>query len=184
MCTGDFDSIVVKENKNRIKAFLESLGYETIYESATFSNHVYSKPTPGWVDFVCISGDTSKTVLNSVRKMNGLADIEFEVACPEHMVALKVYTIKNEPGRPQPDTAEIKGLIDLELVNGKTVKEYFKKWNLSQAFHGMGKTRMLLDLDKDYLLPEMTLNFCGSQTRRRSHDGRIYRLPGAIPGGG
>ncbi len=133
--TRDLDFIARKKDKNRIKAFVESLGYETIYESAGFSKHVHPLSSPGRIDFVYVSGNTAETVFSEVRKMDVLADIKVQVVSPQHIAALKVFAIKNDPERLHSEMADLKALIDLGVVGEETVKSYFKKWNLLEVYN-------------------------------------------------
>ena len=128
--TRDVDFIVRKENKGHIIAFVESLGYETVYISEGFSNHVHPLSSLGRIDFVYVGESTANKIFSEVRRLKLFKNIHVPVASPEHIVALKVFAIKNDPQRFHSEMADIKALMDMKIVNEDTVKRYFKKWNL------------------------------------------------------
>ena len=128
--TRDVDFVVRKENKEHIIAFVESLGYETIYKSEGFSNHVHPISSLGRIDFVYVGESSADKIFSEVRRLKLFKNINLPVASPEHIVALKVFAIKNDPQRFHSEMADIKALMDMKIVNEDTVKRYFKKWNL------------------------------------------------------
>ena len=46
-------------------ALLESLGYETLYVSSGYSNHLHPLPFMGRVDFVYVPGDTAHVLFEN-----------------------------------------------------------------------------------------------------------------------
>ena len=52
--TLDFDLATESAAQPKLVAFLESLGYETLYRSAGYSNHVHVLPDLGRLDFVYV----------------------------------------------------------------------------------------------------------------------------------
>ncbi len=136
--TRDVDFIVRKEDKGQIIAFIESLGYETVYVSEGFSNHVHPISSLGRIDFLYISESTAHKIFSEVRRLKLFKNINLPVASPEHIVALKVFAIKNDPERLHSEMADIKALVDMNIVSEDTVKRYFKKWNLVDLYEANG----------------------------------------------
>lgn len=59
--TEDVDFIVRAAYQSRITAYLESLGYETIYRSAGYSNHLHPLAKLGRIDFIYVEAETADT---------------------------------------------------------------------------------------------------------------------------
>src|SRR5436309_16123753 len=63
--TKDADFAVDLTNQQRVVAFAESSGYETLHISSGFSNHVHPDPALGRVDFMYLSGPTADHVFEA-----------------------------------------------------------------------------------------------------------------------
>ena len=50
--TLDLDFVVDAEKQTALIEFMEAIGYETLYRSSGYSNHLSEKPQQGRVDFV------------------------------------------------------------------------------------------------------------------------------------
>jgi len=126
--TQDIDFIVRHEAQSRIVAYLESLGFETIYRSPGFSNHVHPLSGLGRIDFVYVKGETAERIFKESGKRMIFNDMSIPVVSPEHLVALKVFAMKNDPDRGFHEMADIKFLLGLPGVDLQTVKGFFEKY--------------------------------------------------------
>jgi len=119
--TRDIDFITRTTFQARIISYLESLGFKTLHRSQGFSNHVLSIG-PTRFDFVYIDGQTAQSVFSRVISKQFSDDIKLPVVCPEHLVALKLHAIKNDPGRKYRELADIKELCDRVVFDGELLK--------------------------------------------------------------
>ena len=133
--TGDIDFIVRRENQNELIAYLESLGFETIHRSTGYSNHAHKLSGLGQIDFVYVTGQTAAAVFGEARKMPVLGDLNMPVAKPEHLVALKVFAIKNDPSRRLREMADIEYLLHLPDVRMVDIRKYFDKYGQLKTLH-------------------------------------------------
>ena len=62
--TLDLDLATESAAQPKLVAFLESLGYETLYRSAGYSNHVHALPDLGRLDFVYVDRDTGRLLFS------------------------------------------------------------------------------------------------------------------------
>ena len=114
--------------------YLESLGYETLYRSSGYSNHLHPEHDLGRIDFVYVGGDTSQKLFTAIRHKEGPAG-PMPVPRPEHLIALKVLAMKNAPERVQQELADIRLLYSLDGINQDEVLGYFEKHGLKKRFH-------------------------------------------------
>lgn len=126
--TRDIDFIVRREDQRKVIEYLESLGFETIHRSTGYSNHVHKLSGLGQIDFVYVAGQTADAIFTEARKMPVLGKQVIPVVKPEHLAALKVFAIKNDPSRRLREMADIEYLLRLPGVNMAEIREYFEKY--------------------------------------------------------
>lgn len=59
---------------------------------------------------------------------------ELRVPRPEHLAAMKVHAMKNDPGRAFQELADIRFLLQLDGVDEGEIREYFEKAGLDERF--------------------------------------------------
>ena len=141
--TQDVDFLVRNKHQDEIITYLESLGYETIYSSAGYSNHVNPVSKLGRIDFVYVKGQTAKDIFRGTRRLLILGDLSLPVISPEHLVALKVFAMKNDPNRALRDIADVEYLLRLPEIEMEEAKKYFEKYGQMDRYYdiigGKGK---------------------------------------------
>ena len=129
--TRDVDFITRIEYQNKIVEYLESLGFETLNRSEGFSNHLHSIGNVR-IDLVYLDGETAQIVFNSTEKKLLFEDLELPVVSPEHLVALKLFAIQNDPNRKFKELADIKEIIQLTNIDKDTLQGFFKKFGMEE----------------------------------------------------
>ncbi len=124
--TADIDLITAADSQKKIIAFLENLGFETIHVSAGFSNHLH--PLGGRIDWVYVKGHTFEQIFTEIRYLEILPNLTFPVVKPEHLVALKLFALKNDPSRKFKELGDLKFLLELPGINLEEVQGYFKRY--------------------------------------------------------
>jgi len=132
--TMDVDLVAVAEAQRRVLAFLESLGYETLHESAGYSNHVHPMPAMGRVDFIYVGGDTGRLLFGQCIPALELGERRLPVPRPEHLAAMKVQAMKNDPGRTLQDMADIQFLLGMPGVDQEEIRGYFERAGLVERY--------------------------------------------------
>jgi hypothetical protein len=132
--TRDVDFIVRREDQERIIRFLETLGYETLHRSVGFSNHLHPFPGLGRLDFVYVAGETAEIIFSTTRPLFILDDLTLPVVRPEHLIALKIYAMKNDPRRTHREMADIQQLLRLPEIDTDEVRSYFEKYGQLEKF--------------------------------------------------
>ena len=134
--TQDVDFLVGYRDQDKIIRYLESsLGYETIYRSSGYSNHVHRLSGLGRIDFVYVKGATAESIFAETRRLLILDDLMLPVVKPEHLVALKVFAMKNNPDRALREMADIKELLSLPGLDTEEVRRYFEKHGQMERYH-------------------------------------------------
>ena len=137
--TQDVDFLVRGTHQSRIIAYVESLGYETIYRSAGYSNHVHPLANLGRIDFIYVEGETADIILSEARPLLVLDDISVPVVRAEHLIALKVFAMKNDPERSFREMADLQYLLKLPGLDLKEIRGYFEKYEQMEKYDELTK---------------------------------------------
>jgi hypothetical protein len=73
-------------------------------------------------------------VFTETRRLAGPGPIETPVARPEHLIAMKVQAMKNDPSRRFQDLEDIRFLVALPGVDLDSVRERFARAGLEERF--------------------------------------------------
>ena len=133
--TLDIDLVVEHDNRDRIITFMEAKGFETLHRSQGYSNHKHDDPVVGRVDFVYVQGDTAEKLFGATTNFAGPGGLNIPIPKPEHLIAMKVLAMKNDPERTLQDLADIRVLLAVPDVDRDEVRSYFEKHGLLERFH-------------------------------------------------
>jgi len=126
--TQDIDFFARGEDQDAIIGMLESIGFETMYRSTGYSNHQHPLSGLGRIDFVYAGGATADALFRDTRKLLVIGEMRVPVVSPEHLVALKVFAIKNNPQRALREMADIEYLLKMPDVDAEELKKVFEKY--------------------------------------------------------
>ena len=132
--TSDVDFVTEASVRKRLVNFLESLGYETLYSSPGYSNHLHPETEMGRVDLIYVDGETASRLFEAAVTSFRLGGRKLSVPRAEHLAAMKVHAMKNDPGRALQEMADIQFLLQLEGVDEDEIREYFEKAGLQEKF--------------------------------------------------
>ena len=138
--TSDLDFVTESQAQARLITFLESLGYETLHVSAGYSNHLHTDSAMGRLDFVYVEGNTSRQLFGAVQKMTVLGGISMPVPRAEHLAAMKIQAMKNDPERTFQEMADIQFLMGLPGVDRDQIRGYFEKSGQLERFHELERS--------------------------------------------
>jgi hypothetical protein len=138
--TLDLDFIVESSAQDDLIRFLESRGYQTLHRSSGYSNHVHPDLLLwGSLDFVYVSGETSRELFAACRTATGPGGLQILVPKPEHLAALKITAIKNDPARTFQDLADVRFLLNLPGVDRIQIRDYFDRQGMRDRFDDFEK---------------------------------------------
>jgi hypothetical protein len=136
--TRDVDFITRQEYQKKIIAFLESLGFETLNCSEGFSNHLHPIGMMKF-DLVYVTDETADTIFEATQKKVIFENLELPVVSPEHLIALKLFAIHNDPDRKFKELGDIKEILRHTVVDHPTIRQYFQKYNLESYYDELKK---------------------------------------------
>jgi hypothetical protein len=119
--------------QERIVGFLESLGFETLNRSEGYSNHLHSVEAIR-IDLVYVEGETAEKIFKSIQKKSLFENHEMPVVSPEHLVALKLFAVQNDPDRKYKELADIKEILRITGVEKDQVHDYFRKYGMEDYY--------------------------------------------------
>ncbi len=128
--TLDVDIVVDGAFQDQLIGFLQSQGFTTVHRSTGYSNHLHEDPNLGRIDVVYVRGETSRQILADMQVHPGPGGITIPVPRPEHLAAMKAYSIKNDPERTLRELADIRVLLDVPDVDREEVNSYFVRYGL------------------------------------------------------
>jgi hypothetical protein len=137
--TRDLDFVTESAAQHNLIAFLDSIGYETLHVSPGYSNHLHCDPAWGRLDFVYVSGETNRVLFKSTSKLIVLGEISVPVPRAEHLAAMKIQAMKNDPERTFQEMSDILFLMNLPGIDNNEIKEYFEKRGLIEKFYEIQK---------------------------------------------
>jgi hypothetical protein len=139
--TQDVDFAVDASARGPLVAFLESLGYETLYHSEGYSNHVHALEALGRVDCIYVGEPTASQLFEQGTTAT-LAGRRIRVPKPEHLAAMKVLAMKNDPTRVFQDMADLQHILGIPGVDVEEIRGYFERYGLLEKYD---EIRRILD---------------------------------------
>jgi hypothetical protein len=128
--TIDLDLLTERGVQERLVPFMESLGYETLHRSDGYSNHLHADREWGRVDFVYVDERTSRAVFGRLTERATIGGRRIALPRPEHLVAMKVQAMKNDPRRTLRDLSDVQELLSVVEADETEVRSYFERAGL------------------------------------------------------
>lgn len=132
--TFDLDLIVPFDAQEQVVEFLESRGYETLHLSSGYSNHLHAQSDWGRVDLIYVRGQTREKLFSEAREREVFPGVRALVPRPEHLAAMKVTALRNDPSRKWEELADIRTLLRVPGVDAGEVREYFERHGLAGEY--------------------------------------------------
>lgn len=138
--TLDIDFIVERAAQDVVVEQIEQLGFETLYRSEGYSNHVHEDPQWGRVDFVYVDGKTADQIFAGAKVFEGPQGLPILVPRAEHLIAMKVLAIKNDASRTLQELADIGALITTGGLDMNEIRQYFVLHGLEERLEEIIRT--------------------------------------------
>ena len=132
--TFDTDLVTDGDAQTGVVALMEESGFETLYRSRGFSNHLHPDRELGRVDFVYLRAGTRDRLFAAARKVPGPGGRMLLVPKPEHLAAMKVAAMASDPGRTFQELNDIRFLLTLPGVDRDEVRRFFARHGLEGRF--------------------------------------------------
>lgn len=109
--TGDLDIIIKDEDYPKARSILNEAGYRKVVEGNLFARFVHEEVLLMDLDAIFVDGKTLLGILKDAKETE-VQGIKLKVPSLEHLIALKLHSIKNNPeGRESIDLGDILELI-------------------------------------------------------------------------
>jgi hypothetical protein len=139
--TRDLDVVVEERVRSPLLSALTVDGFETLFTSAGFSNLLHPDPGLGRLDLIWLDGETSDRVFAGCRDVEGPGGVVLRVPRPEHLIAMKVSAIGDDPDRGLRDLADLQFLLALPGLDDNEVRGYFEKRELADLLERLKPRR-------------------------------------------
>jgi hypothetical protein len=128
--TFDLDLVTVSAAQPGLLGLLEGLGYETLHVSPSYSNHQHADADWGGIDVVYVDDETAARLFPPCPRRLKIGDRDALVPRAEHLAAMKVQAMRNDPSRIVQDLADVQYLLRLPGTDRAEVRGYFEKAGL------------------------------------------------------
>jgi len=133
--TADVDFLITKSDFDKIAGLLEQEGFKQNYAQEVFVRLSAEKPYLMDLDFMFVDKGTLDKIIKEAKETH-IAGKKFLVPSLNHLIALKLHSIKHNPGiREYKDLADIIELIRVNRLDAKT--EVFKALCLKYGTEGL-----------------------------------------------
>lgn len=130
--TLDLDIAADGERQEEVLAWLDKIGYECLHSSRGFSNHVHPQSRWGRLDVIYLRDATRSALLNHCRRLAGPGGLSVPVVEAQHLIAMKAYSCKVDPGRRSQDLSDVRALARLRSVPDSEVREIFERYGVAR----------------------------------------------------
>lgn len=131
--TKDMDFIIRYKDKRKAILFLEGIGFETIHESDSFSNHLHPIGALR-VDLMFVESATADAIFSSTEEKLVLDDVPIPVVSAEHLIAMKLFAASNNPDRLFKELGDIKEVFTRSGISPAIVRKYFIRYKMEKYF--------------------------------------------------
>lgn len=138
--TADLDLLTVQSAREDLVAFLEERGFETLHASNGYSNHLSSGAPRQRVDVVYVDAGTARQVFAGAFLSSAIHGLEILVPRAEHLIAMKVRAMKNDPDRRLQDLADIQALMRARDLDRAEIRAYFERDSLEPLYDQLEAT--------------------------------------------
>ncbi len=132
--TFDLDLVTVTAAQEPLVGLLAELGYETLHVSPGYSNHQHADPDWGGLDFIYVDGETAQRFFPACTRRLRLGQRDALVPRAEHLAAMKVQAMRNDPSRLLQDLADVQYLLRLPGTDSTEVRGYFERAGLLEWY--------------------------------------------------
>lgn len=121
--TQDIDWLVRHECQDKVISFFETLGFDTVHRSSGFSNHLHPLGLVR-IDIVYVRDPTASELFHAGRERAFLQNLRVKIPSPEHLAALKIFAVKNDPSRKLRELADLQWILTLRGIDKEQVRKY------------------------------------------------------------
>jgi hypothetical protein len=135
--TDDIDLVVDGDRDEEAIDALASLGFRTLQRYPGFSNHARGEGDEERVDLLFVRDETRDEIFRRASEVTTEYG-RFPVLHPDHLVAMKLFAVKQNPGRTLQDLQDVADLLGRGTVDKQTVLVYLTRYGLRERAQLLG----------------------------------------------
>lgn len=130
--TADTDLLVEEGLRPALLERLRGEGFEILQDAEGFTNLLHPVREVGRLDLIWVEGETSRRMFAAAVERTGPDGAALLVPAPEHLVAMKVKAIREQPTRVFRDAEDLRVLLSLPDLDENAVRETFERTGLGE----------------------------------------------------
>lgn len=130
--TADTDLLVDEGFRQALLERLRGAGFETLQDADGFTNLLHTDREIGRLDLIWVEGETSRRMFAAAVERTGPDEAALLVPAPEHLVAMKVKAMKEQPTRVFRDSEDLRLLLSLPGLDENAVRATFERAGLGE----------------------------------------------------
>ncbi|HMA65649.1 MAG: nucleotidyl transferase AbiEii/AbiGii toxin family protein [Fibrobacterota bacterium] len=131
--TIDIDLVVKLEDQEKVRIFIEQLGFQTTNCTTAFSNHTHPIGNLQ-VDFMYVSGFTADEIFKYVENRIIFDSRKYPVVSAKHLIAMKLFAAASDQDRLFKDLSDIKEIIKNTEIDTGELYTLFVKYGLEKYY--------------------------------------------------
>jgi hypothetical protein len=135
--TLDLDFVVARPDADAAVAALEKSGFETLRRTEGFSNHLRAAGSDR-VDLLFVAEPTAGALFAGATEQSIFGATSVAVVHPEHLVAMKLFALQQNPDRQAIDLEDVRALLHKGLVDSSVVSGYLVRYGLEEHRRALG----------------------------------------------
>ena len=114
--TNDVDILMTEETYAKARSLLENTGYKEMAKGDLFARFASEKSSLMDLDILFVDSETFKGMAKESKETQ-IRDLEFKVPSLQHLMAMKLHALKNNPNREMPDLMDLVNLIKINKID-------------------------------------------------------------------
>lgn len=124
--TFDVDIVTLAETQEAFVRYLAAHGFTTLHRSEAFSNHLHREL--GRVDAVYVRGRTAEALFARCWRLPGPGGVLAPVVAPEHLAAMKLASVRDDPSRLPGEKLALAFLLRLASADRVAMEAAFRRY--------------------------------------------------------
>ena len=133
--TVDLDLVVDEAVRADLGPRLSNAGFATDYDGEGFTNLMHQDPELGRLDLLWVEGSTRARLFEAAVTRTGPDGEPCLVPSPEHLAAMKLKAIRNQPTRVFRDGEDLRLLLSLPGIDENDIRESFERSGLLELYY-------------------------------------------------
>lgn len=130
--TADTDLVADDGSRPTLLPRLREAGFEILQDTDGFTNLMHFDREIGRLDLIWVEGETSRRMFAAAVERPGPDAVPLLVPAPEHLVAMKVKAMKEQPTRVFRDSDDLSLLLSLPDLDENAVRATFDRAGLGE----------------------------------------------------